>query len=100
MSYGRPVIFQLSPDYSEYRASGKGLLSKARVTEDGRIAISLDLKRALPDLPPDYAREVKEFAIDEDKYREVPRMNIVIMIVGSRGEWLTIVPLLTSTSCE
>jgi sterol 3beta-glucosyltransferase len=75
-------------DYSEYSASGKGLLSRARVTEDGRITVSLDLKKSLPDLPPDYAPNVKEFAIDEQRYREVPSLNIVVMIVGSRGGYL------------
>ena len=56
------------------------------MTADGRITVSINLKKALPDLPPDYARDVKEFAIDEVRYREVPPLNIVIMIVGSRGD--------------
>ena len=48
--------------------------------------ISLDLKRKLPDLPEDYAKEVNEFAVDARAWRDVPCLNIVIMIVGSRGE--------------
>jgi sterol 3beta-glucosyltransferase len=72
-------------DYAEYKAAGKGLASFARVSDDGRIIISLDLKQKLPDLPKDYAKPVKEFAFDEKTWRDVPRMNIVIMIVGSRG---------------
>lgn len=47
--------------------------------------ISLDLKERLPDLPENHAREVKEFGVDE-KWQDYPPMNIVIMIVGSRGE--------------
>jgi len=45
----------------------------------------LDLKQKLPDLPKDYAKPVEEFALDEQTWRDVPQMNIVIMIVGSRG---------------
>jgi len=81
-------------DYSEYSASGKGLLSRARVTQDGRITVSLDLKKSLPDLPPNYAPNVKEFAIDEQRFREVPPLNIVIMIVGSRGRYLAKIVLI------
>ncbi|KAJ3889776.1 glycosyltransferase family 1 protein [Lentinula edodes] len=73
-------------DYAEYVQTGKGLFSKARIDPDGRIIISLDLKRQLPDLPPDYAPEVHEFGIDKSKWMEYPSMNIVIMIVGSRGD--------------
>lgn len=65
---------------------GEGLASMARVTEDGRIVISLDLKKQLPDLPPDYAKDVEEFAVDDSTWTNVPAMNIVIMIVGSRGK--------------
>lgn len=57
----------------------------ARVGEDGRIVISLNLNRPLPDLPEDHAQEVKEFAVDEKRWTDVPRLNIVVMIVGSRG---------------
>jgi hypothetical protein len=72
-------------DYAEYKAAGKGLSSFARIDDDGRIIISLDLKQKLPDLPKDYAKPVEEFALDEQTWRDVPQMNIVIMIVGSRG---------------
>jgi hypothetical protein len=79
------LTYNLVPNYSEYKATGTGLVSEARVTEDGRIAISLDLKQELPDLPAEYAQDVKEFAIDHKSWREVPRLSIVVMIVGSRG---------------
>ncbi|KZV64473.1 glycosyltransferase family 1 protein [Peniophora sp. CONT] len=72
--------------FAEYVASGEGLASSARVLEDGRISVSLNLKKALPELPPDYAQDVKEFAIDEKDYTAVPALSIVIMIVGSRGD--------------
>ena len=72
-------------DYAEYKATGKGLSSFARVGDDGRIVISLDLKQKLPDLPKDYAKAVEEFALDEKTWKNVPAMRIVIMIVGSRG---------------
>lgn len=72
-------------DNIEYRASGEGLSSVARVTDDGRILVSLDLKRKLPDLTTTYAKDVNEFAVDDRKWSDVPRINIVVMIVGSRG---------------
>ncbi|KAF8589708.1 glycosyltransferase family 1 protein [Ramaria rubella] len=75
----------MNVEYAEYRLVGKGLDSFARVTPDGRISISLDLKNKLPDLPLGYANPVKEFAVDEN-YDKPPRINIVIMIVGSRGD--------------
>ena len=78
----------ICPDYAEYKATGKGLSSFARVDDDGRIVISLDLKQKLPDLPEKYAKTVEEFALDEKSWRDVPAMNIVIMIVGSRGEFV------------
>ena len=66
-------------------ASGTGLASSARVLDDGRISISLNLKKALPELPADYAQDVHEFAVDKKDYAAVPSLSIVIMIVGSRG---------------
>ncbi|KAJ7272823.1 UDP-Glycosyltransferase/glycogen phosphorylase [Mycena rebaudengoi] len=75
----------LKTDYIEYKSIGKGLNSSARMSPDGRIVISLDLKRKLPDLPEDYAQDVREFAVDPE-WKNYPSMNIVIMIVGSRGD--------------
>jgi hypothetical protein len=72
--------------------SGKGLSSIARVTRDGRVAISLNLTKPLPDLPKGMAHDVQEFAIDKEEWRDVPKMNIVIMIVGSRGMYLVLAP--------
>ncbi|KAF7975026.1 hypothetical protein HWV62_10657 [Athelia sp. TMB] len=75
-------------NYAEWKSTGKGLASFARVGEDGRIVVSIDLKQKLPDLPKDYAKDVQEFGVDEGQHasRDVPAMNIVIMIVGSRGD--------------
>ncbi|KZT54368.1 glycosyltransferase family 1 protein [Calocera cornea HHB12733] len=73
-------------NYAEYQATGKGLLSSARVTPDGRIVISLHLNQALPDLPKDYANPVAEASIDTSASPHVPALSIVIMIVGSRGD--------------
>ena len=73
-------------DYGEYVSSGKGLKSLATIGPDGQISLTFDLKQHLPDLPTDHAREVEEFAIDQTQWRDYPSMNIVIMIVGSRGD--------------
>ncbi|KAK0458622.1 UDP-Glycosyltransferase/glycogen phosphorylase [Desarmillaria tabescens] len=71
--------------YGRYTAAGKGLRSSAFITPDGRISVSLDLKHKLPELPEDHASGVKEFAVDRE-WTKFPKMNIVIMIVGSRGD--------------
>lgn len=42
--------------------------------------------KKLPDLPPDYAVDVKEYGIDPTRPLHVPILNIVIFIVGSRGD--------------
>ncbi|KAJ7684426.1 glycosyltransferase family 1 protein [Mycena polygramma] len=73
-------------NWVEYNASGKGLASMARVLPDGRIVISLDLKQKLPDLPQDHAQDIQEFAVDKTEWKKYPSLNIVIMIVGSRGD--------------
>ncbi|KAG8808953.1 hypothetical protein FRC17_003685, partial [Serendipita sp. 399] len=88
-------------DYVSFATAGKGLTSSARITDDGRILVTLDLKKALPDLPKDYANPVREFAIDPALTRHlegiveppqvrkggrIPKMSIVIMVVGSRGD--------------
>ncbi|KAJ6546815.1 glycosyltransferase family 1 protein [Mycena capillaripes] len=73
-------------NFVEYTSSGKGLASMARVLPDGRIVISLDLKQKLPDLPQDHAQDIQEFAVDKTEWKKYPSLNIVIMIVGSRGD--------------
>lgn len=72
-------------NYGKWQSTGKGLSSSAQVTQDGRIAVSLDLKHTLPDLPKDYNQHIEEFAVDT-QWKQNPGMNIVIMIVGSRGD--------------
>ena len=77
------LIFTI--DYARYSSFGKGLSSIASLSPDGCIDLSLDLKKDLPELPKDYAREVAEFGVDKREWSHYPHMNIVIMIVGSRG---------------
>ena len=43
-------------------------------------------KKKLPDLPPGYASSVKEYGVDASRPLRVPVLNIVIFIVGSRGD--------------
>lgn len=76
-----------NPDYATYTSTGTGLASYATLGPDGRITVNLDLKKPLPDLPRDYSRSVAEFAVDQTKdgWKDVPKLSIVIMIVGSRG---------------
>ncbi|KAF9453711.1 glycosyltransferase family 1 protein [Macrolepiota fuliginosa MF-IS2] len=72
--------------YDELTHLGKDLLTNTQIHSDGRIDLSVALATDLPDLPSDHARPVAEFAVDSNWRRERPPMNIVIMIVGSRGD--------------
>lgn len=75
-------------DCAQHTSQGVGLLSIAKLSLDGQISMSFDLKKYLPDLLPSQilTQEVDEFAVDHERWRDYPSMNIVIMIVGSRGE--------------
>jgi sterol 3beta-glucosyltransferase len=82
-------------DPASYISSGRGLKSKASLSRDGRISVTMHLNKALPDLPVGYANPVREFAVDPSlaapihgprKGGRVPKLSIVIMIVGSRGK--------------
>ncbi|WVF67372.1 hypothetical protein IAT40_002127 [Kwoniella sp. CBS 6097] len=73
-------------DYANYAADGPGLDSRAELDQMGMINIWVNLKKPLPDLPQDYARPVKEYAVDEKTSTQCPPLNIVIFIVGSRGD--------------
>lgn len=63
----------------------------------------MHFKQNLPDLPPNYANPINEFAVDPSlaipgvtlgEDGKVPRMSIVIMIVGSRGSFPPLLTLL------
>ena len=80
----KPTTNTYSTDYAKFVSAGKGLELAARVSNDGRISVKFDLKKGTANISHDYAVSVKEFAIDS-QWKDCPRMNIVIMIVGSRG---------------
>ncbi|EJD46939.1 UDP-Glycosyltransferase/glycogen phosphorylase [Auricularia subglabra TFB-10046 SS5] len=86
-----------SEDYTTFESSGQGLSSDATVTKEGRICLSLHLNKPVPCLAASgpSPSTVHEFAVDPNLavagpgVREggrVPRLSIVIMIVGSRGD--------------
>lgn len=77
-----------STDYAQYTSQGTGLLSIAKLNLDGQISMSFDLKKYVPDFLPSQilTQQVDEFAVDHERWRDCPNMNIVIMIVGSRGD--------------
>ncbi|KAF8177615.1 glycosyltransferase family 1 protein [Pholiota molesta] len=75
-----------SINYAQYVSEGEGLDSIASVSPDGRISIHLDLKNDAPDMRKDHAQDVEEFAVDKTAWKTCPNMNILIMIVGSRGD--------------
>jgi len=70
-------------DYSKYATQGKGLDSTASINPDGRISLNFDLKEGMPHMPPE--QDIEEFAVDVTGWNVCPKMNIVVMIVGSRG---------------
>ncbi|KAG9120114.1 hypothetical protein FRC07_004535 [Ceratobasidium sp. 392] len=57
----------------------------ATVRSDGRLQISFD-GRFVKKLPDSYGEPVQEVGIDETGFLDAPRMNVNIMIVGSRGD--------------
>lgn len=81
-------------DFSTYKLSGSGLASLAKLAPDGRIVIDLSLKKSLPDLPKDYAQDVYEDSVEKertgkkggDRWGGVPNLNVLLCIVGSRGQ--------------
>ncbi|PVF99017.1 UDP-Glycosyltransferase/glycogen phosphorylase [Serendipita vermifera] len=92
----RMAVDEQQADFASYMASGKGLESTAIISKEGRIDVSVQLHKPLPDLPENYANPIREFAVDPhmttspiEGPREggkVPRLSVVIMIVGSRGD--------------
>ena len=82
------VLIKNITDYAQYMSQGPGLLSIAKLSLDGQISMSFDLKKYLPDfLPSQFTQDaIEEFAVDHERWRDCPSMNVVIMIVGSRGE--------------
>jgi hypothetical protein len=70
--------------------------------EEGMINVWVDLKKQLEHSP--YAHEdaskvkVRETGVDKEGYQNCPPLNIVIFIVGSRGE-LELVSALVVYAC-
>jgi hypothetical protein len=56
----------------------------ANVQDDGRVQISFG-RRLSKKFPANYGQAVKEFGVDPIGFLDAPRMNVNIMIVGSRG---------------
>ncbi|KAF4614897.1 hypothetical protein D9613_003313 [Agrocybe pediades] len=78
-----------SVNYAEYVSQGDNLDSVASVNSEGRISVQFDLKHGMPELSrerTDSSDDLEEFAIDKKQWKDCPTMNIVIMIVGSRGD--------------
>jgi len=66
---------------------GPAMDAKANVnTENGRISLLINAKQKLPSLPPDYALPVREYGVDLTRPLQVPQLQIVMFIVGSRGD--------------
>ncbi|KAH8823201.1 hypothetical protein DL96DRAFT_1616914 [Flagelloscypha sp. PMI_526] len=75
-----------SYNYAQWTSHGSGLRSSVQITNDGRLALSLDLRKGLPDLPEVGAPVVVEDAVDTEAWAKPPSMQIVIFLVGSRGD--------------
>lgn len=61
-----------------------------------RILVNLISKTKLPELPPDYGVDLPEFATDPSPHPQVPRLHVVIQIVGSRGDVQPFIALATA----
>ncbi|QRV72095.1 glycosyltransferase family 1 protein [Ceratobasidium sp. AG-Ba] len=57
----------------------------ARLQTDGRLQISFD-RRFTRQFPESYGEPVQELGIESTGFKDAPRMNVNIMIVGSRGD--------------
>ncbi|KAL7420673.1 hypothetical protein Q5752_004624 [Cryptotrichosporon argae] len=78
------VTIDPSIDYTRYSASGPGLESRAELTESGLINIWVNLRQPVPLLPDGYAPSIRPFA--SEPAAPCPNLNIVIFLVGSRGD--------------
>ncbi|KAG9013265.1 hypothetical protein FRB93_000788 [Tulasnella sp. JGI-2019a] len=73
---------------------GEALRSTATFSPDtGRLSVNLSAKKKLPELSWDYANDVLEDAVERPSVDEqgkarwgIVKMNILILIVGSRGD--------------
>lgn len=80
-----------SDDYAEYSSNGHGLKSRAQLRRNGTIDLQLDFNiEDLPAVPTDYispASSMERLGGGIPKERpSCPSANIVIMLVGSRGD--------------
>jgi hypothetical protein len=88
-SVTRGLSHCLSEGPDRLATSGPGMDTRAELDEGGRIDLWMDLKHKLTDgnvdLPENYAPDIKEYAVDKHA-TDCPPLNIVIFLVGSRGE--------------
>jgi sterol 3beta-glucosyltransferase len=65
------------------------LKSHATIDEEGMINVWVDLQKHLTNMPfDDDTKDHKERGVDQEGFDKCPPLNIVIFIVGSRGELL------------
>lgn len=73
-----------------YSSDGRGLESLARISRDGTIDLQLKFKKDLKNLrlPPHVLSEESQLQLygPEEQPPTCPPLNIVIMLVGSRGD--------------
>ncbi|OCF44519.1 hypothetical protein I317_01591 [Kwoniella heveanensis CBS 569] len=81
-----PPYWKDESDPAQVSASGPGMTSHAAVDDAGQVDITLKLHRKLPELPASFSRHVKEYGVDPKDWMKCPPLNIVIFIVGSRGD--------------
>lgn len=89
-----PPSLLAARDPTHFEVASSDLKASARLRWDGRIEMSFDAKKKLPDLPPDYlapdeaepdVESIRPGRSGRDRY-QVPKLNILLLIVGSRGE--------------
>lgn len=79
--------FANSRDFAELDVSGPDANTVARVATDGKIDMWLDVKKPLPALPSiQVSRPDPRPPAPPIEDTDCPPLNIVIFVVGSRGE--------------
>ena len=75
-------------DEQESHDGPPALKSHATMDEEGMINVWVDLQKHLESMTygKEDVKDLKERGIDQEGYDKCPPLNIVIFIVGSRGE--------------
>ncbi|WVR09698.1 hypothetical protein IAU60_006774 [Kwoniella sp. DSM 27419] len=81
-----PAYSPAAPEDHDADGPSPDMSTFAQVDEYGKVDISLKVHKALPNLPSEAPAPVREVDVDPASWNDCPPLDIVIMIVGSRGD--------------